>query len=345
MLSEFSACFRTPSRVSSPVSKLPEPVFSPLGESKRNCALGPLLTGFLFALTVISPAKSQIDTTLKEFYPLHLHDVWQYRDQNNTLYTYEVGIQDTSLPNGHHYAAVGVPPNFTTGYDFDRVDSLLRAETFGGPASDSCGGAPYEYSIYHLAEPVGSVWNICQDIVTTLCHPWFMRFEGISTATIFGQTRQVMRFTPGAYCAETMDTAWYFVDWSLVRGVGVYREETIEGTYRYLTGAVINGVQYGTIVGIHDLPSTIPNSFILKQNYPNPFNPVTTIEYELPEAANVTLKVYDALGREVATLVEDRQSAGRYHRILDASSLSSGVYFYTLIAGEYFKTRNLVIIR
>ncbi len=89
----------------------------------------------------------------------------------------------------------------------------------------------------------------------------------------------------------------------------------------------------------------VPAAFALDQNYPNPFNPTTTIGYSLPSGAPVSLVIYDALGRCVRTLVRERQDAGRHAAVLDASGLSSGVYFYHLRAGSYAQTKMLVIVR
>ncbi len=91
--------------------------------------------------------------------------------------------------------------------------------------------------------------------------------------------------------------------------------------------------------------SNIPYRYELYQNYPNPFNPVTMIKYDLPEATNVSLVVYDLLGREAAVLTSGMQPAGSYEVSLDASALASGVYFYKLEAGEFTSIKKMVIIK
>jgi hypothetical protein len=91
--------------------------------------------------------------------------------------------------------------------------------------------------------------------------------------------------------------------------------------------------------------SIYPATFALFQNYPNPFNPTTTIVYELPKQAKVTLRVYDILGREVASLVNTEKSKGRYEVEFNASHLPSGVYFYKLQAGDFIKTKKLVLLK
>lgn len=89
----------------------------------------------------------------------------------------------------------------------------------------------------------------------------------------------------------------------------------------------------------------IPASFELGQNYPNPFNPSTKIIYQIPEANLVTLKVYDVLGSELATLVNEEKSTGSYEVEFIASALSSGIYFYRLQAGKFTETKKLVLLK
>jgi len=91
--------------------------------------------------------------------------------------------------------------------------------------------------------------------------------------------------------------------------------------------------------------SQMPQMFALKQNYPNPFNPSTVINYQLPMNSLVTLKVFDILGREVATLVNEVIEAGSYNAQFDGSKLSSGIYFYTLNAGEFSATKKLLLLK
>jgi len=92
-------------------------------------------------------------------------------------------------------------------------------------------------------------------------------------------------------------------------------------------------------------PGTIPNEFTLYQNYPNPFNPTTVISYQLPVSSNVSIKVYDLLGREVSTLVEEYKQAGKYQINFNADGLSSGVYYYQLKTGNFIQTKKLIFLR
>jgi hypothetical protein len=89
----------------------------------------------------------------------------------------------------------------------------------------------------------------------------------------------------------------------------------------------------------------VPGSFVLEQNYPNPFNPLTTIRYNLPVASRVSLKMYNLLGQEVGTLVDELQEAGFKSVQWDASGVSSGVYFYRLRAGDFVQAKRMMVVR
>ncbi|MGD0339767.1 MAG: T9SS type A sorting domain-containing protein [Bacteroidota bacterium] len=112
------------------------------------------------------------------------------------------------------------------------------------------------------------------------------------------------------------------------------------------------GILYGepvdstsTSVESKGVISNIPAEYGLFQNYPNPFNPSTVISYQLPVTGFVALKVYDVLGREVETLVNERQNAGSHSVTFNANNLPSGVYFYRMQAGSYSETKKLILLR
>ncbi len=103
--------------------------------------------------------------------------------------------------------------------------------------------------------------------------------------------------------------------------------------------------KYHDIVGIDPNNTSVPKNFSLMQNYPNPFNPTTNIRYSIPVASQVSIKIYDALGNEVRTLVNEYRSVGNYVESFDASNLASGIYFYTLHAGDYVQTKKMSLIK
>ncbi len=103
-------------------------------------------------------------------------------------------------------------------------------------------------------------------------------------------------------------------------------------------------------VGVEDNGSDYPNEFALSQNYPNPFNPTTTIKYSIPidsrnEIGYVRLIIYDILGREIKTLVSEKQKPGNYEVEFDGSKLTSGIYFYRLQYADYVETKKMLMIK
>jgi len=120
-----------------------------------------------------------------------------------------------------------------------------------------------------------------------------------------------------------------------------------DGTTPFPDTMVVDYVRVYQLVNtsITDNNSKTPDQFALSQNYPNPFNPSTVISYQLPTSNNVSLKVYNAIGNEVATLVNERKEAGRYSVKLEASTLPSGIYFYHLHAGRFTETKKLILLK
>ncbi|MBK7629199.1 MAG: T9SS type A sorting domain-containing protein, partial [Ignavibacteriales bacterium] len=104
-------------------------------------------------------------------------------------------------------------------------------------------------------------------------------------------------------------------------------------------------ISESTLVGVEEEKDMYPEVFYLSQNHPNPFNPSTTIKWQQPETNIVTLKIYDVLGRELTTLINEELTAGNHETVFNASRLSSGVYFYQLQAGDFVQTKKMVLLR
>jgi len=98
-------------------------------------------------------------------------------------------------------------------------------------------------------------------------------------------------------------------------------------------------------VGIQNVQTGIPSQYLLAQNYPNPFNPVTNINFSLPKDGLVTLKVYDILGKEVITLVNENKQAGNYRVDFNGSNFASGMYFYKIESGSFVQTRRMILLK
>jgi hypothetical protein len=136
---------------------------------------------------------------------------------------------------------------------------------------------------------------------------------------------------------------FYIYQYDAIPGVSLFNQNSssIETAWYYHSFLYL-----GTSVD-DDLISDM--DFYLAQNYPNPFNPSTNIRYQIPEAGFVKLKIYDVLGREVATLVEEEKPAGSYEiefrSILDNKPLTSGIYLYKLSADSFTETKKMILIK
>jgi hypothetical protein len=119
---------------------------------------------------------------------------------------------------------------------------------------------------------------------------------------------------------------------------------------------IINGTQTGigtfcnAPVVVESDSISIPDRFELSQNFPNPFNPSTTIRYSIPldkkgETRNVLLKIYDVLGNEIVTLVNEKKPAGMYSVQFTMEKFSSGIYFYKLTSGDYVQTKKMILLK
>jgi hypothetical protein len=108
-------------------------------------------------------------------------------------------------------------------------------------------------------------------------------------------------------------------------------------------GVVLKTTSSG--IGIKKISTEIPDRFSLSQNYPNPFNPATNLRFEVTETGIVTLKIYDVLGREVTTLVNEQLEPGTYEVYWDASVYNGGVYFYSLASENYSQARKMILLK
>jgi len=125
------------------------------------------------------------------------------------------------------------------------------------------------------------------------------------------------------------------------------------GVYKFPSGKIIASdmntglyvLKMGTPFGIQTISGLTPKNFDLEQNYPNPFNPVTKFKFSIPISGNVLLKIFDVSGREVTEILNKPMQPGTYEVDWDASSFSSGVYFYSVTSGDFIQTRKMVLIK
>jgi hypothetical protein len=151
---------------------------------------------------------------------------------------------------------------------------------------------------------------------------------------------------------NTNATSW--VTLKFIKGAGTssnvnkytYIDENLNsGCYQYR----LKQIDYNGAAKYYELENRVtvsgPAGYALSQNYPNPFNPATTIKYSVARAGKVTLKIFDILGKEIATLVNEQKEPGQYYYEFDGSKFDTGVYFYTLKAGDFLQTKKMIIIK
>ena len=151
----------------------------------------------------------------------------------------------------------------------------------------------------------------------------------------------------GVFLSTNSGTSWTAVNSGLpddeevrslaVSGTNLFAGTSGSGVWMRPISEMITGV-----TGNHD---NLPANYSLQQNYPNPFNPSTTIKYSVPKTSLVTIKVYNVLGKEIATLVNEEKSAGNYSVQFTGSKLSSGVYFYRMQADSFVQTKKLLLLK
>jgi hypothetical protein len=173
----------------------------------------------------------------------------------------------------------------------------------------------------------------------------------------FGEALGWMKIPPTATYYTLLD----------VHGAGAQRSDPKSGSYTsYFLGYDINNnpvyglgpqgdvirinnyvrlVRTAFSTGINNEGYETPNSFALYQNYPNPFNPMTNIKYDLPKSSFVKLVIFDILGREIETLVNEKQTAGTYESVFNATIYSSGIYFYKLTTDGFINTKKMILLK
>jgi hypothetical protein len=119
---------------------------------------------------------------------------------------------------------------------------------------------------------------------------------------------------------------------------------TLQGASTIIESGFLADTLFRTLTSVASHEG-VPKEFMLEQNFPNPFNPSTTIHIELPHASRVILSVYNVLGQEVLTLIDEEKPAGIFDVRFSASNLSSGTYLYRLRAGEYVSTKRMLVLK
>lgn len=182
----------------------------------------------------------------------------------------------------------------------------------------------------------GATWNLMNSGTTQSL--FGVKFIDAQTGYACGYTGAIIRTTDGGdnWTPQTSPLSEILTD--------VWFTNANTGYISSWSGKILKTTN-GGITFISPVNTEIPKSFKLEQNYPNPFNPKTKFKFSLPLTGSVLLKIFDIMGREITTLVNKSMQAGSYEVDWDASTYSSGVYFYTLTSGDFTQTRKMVLIK
>lgn len=259
---------------------------------------------------------------------------------NGTSYVFLWGNQE---PPGSFY-------NWYTSVDISYDGQYVAAGTLNFLSSSTFDG---KVKVFKTSGSGTPLWTYagCGDEITAVS---FSKNADILAASSYGE---FSNSTEDLYLFKTLsgNTPFYKLNtpgslfYCSISGNG--RTVTASGKAVHARQFGLGGVLYNIDVDTSGTPVSVSNNsilrdnFILNQNYPNPFNPKTVIRYVLPSEGFVTLKIYDALGNEVSTLINKKQNQGSYEVVFDATALSSGVYFYRLESGGYSDVKKFVLMK
>lgn len=290
--------------------------------------------------------ESIVDENPLDYYPLHVGDKWIYQikhipgwsgNETNYSLTREV-LCDTIFSNSIKYYRIKESRDDTNLVHIynERIDSI-KGKIY---RVDSLFQDNDERLIYDLSIKDGTsfpTWNL---YLNSYLEEVIFKIEN-SIQQIFENDTSLKE----AVLFETeQEGTIHGTSYILAKDIGIFYHHSswLDGfdQFQFLQSAHINGVKYGdtTLVGIYEKTNNIQIEFSLSQNYPNPFNPTTTIEYTIPVGATheslIQLRIFDVLGREIATLVNEIKKPGTYQVTFNAENLSSGIYFYEFRSGQ-----------
>jgi hypothetical protein len=247
------------------------------------------------------------------------------------------------------YAGNALYRSTDNGTTWTKIDSLLPARVSVGAlaVSENILFAATNHGVYSSTD-VGSTWRegskgLLQDSVGSYL-PVSILYTNEAITSLRGYLFAAI--DNRLFMSDNMGTSWQPIDLGLSENEGQLLGITAD--QNDLFASTDNGIWHlplSSIITAVGSKQEFPLSFRLFQNYPNPLNPSTTISYDLPTRSVVTLKIFNVLGQEVATLVNGEVQAGRHQVQWDARRLSSGVYFYRLQAGKFVENKKMTLLR
>jgi hypothetical protein len=225
------------------------------------------------------------------------------------------------MPNGQTFARFG---SFWPRYQRKEGDKV-----FIFSPEDSL-----EYVMYDFLGSIGDTVGFYVFVGDT----FDVTMQGFTTENLFGQSRRIWQFWHIARKLSDMDSYRTIAD-----SIGLIESSDWGWGTRRISGAIISGITYGTIVSVPRERASEPATFVLFQNYPNPFNSQTDIAFQLGTRSKVLLDIFDILGHRLRVLVSSTLEAGVYHVPFESESLSSGAYVYRLSVNGSSQSRTMIL--
>ncbi|MGH7450601.1 MAG: T9SS type A sorting domain-containing protein, partial [bacterium] len=248
-------------------------------------------------------------------------------------------------------------------FDKDGVQTLaLSSVTYGGGglAIEVAGGTTLDFGVSELGGNGLFILNENATIATAHAGGIAGTVRSTGNVTFNAGASYIFNGTTAQATSALMPATVNGLAINNSAGVVLSQATTINGVLRLMAGEFDNTIPFmlgpnGSIsfeggrlkftTSVDEQVSEIPTEFALFQNYPNPFNPSTTIRYHVPKRTHVTLKIHDAMGREVAELVNGEHDAGAYDIVWDAQGLTSGVYYYRISAEDFTSVRKFILMK
>jgi len=313
---------------------------------------------FITLIIVLLSSLQAQDTSITNYMPMSVGNVWVYHASAFGNYCLcnkfiQTKITGTVIKNGKTYYLFQNSVKLIECYVHNCIDPFFdtnRVDPVSGNifkyTSSGCSYTPNEIMIDSLRARLNDTIHIsCSTNTDLKCYD-------TNSVVLFGVSRPAKNFE-----AILFEGSWGH---RYVKGIGLAstgRSALWCICNTNILGCVINGIVYGdttfTLLGLDPISTTIPEEFSLSQNYPNPFNPSTKIKFDIPvfplmkgaRGMYVRLTIYDLLGREVSTLVNQQLKPGTYEVEFDGTNYPSGVYFYGLTGESFNLTKRLVLIK
>jgi hypothetical protein len=305
-------------------------------EDAENVEVPSLSTGGIadtIATVVIDNSFSQLEPNVRV-------RVTVYSWHNDDFFIVKYTTTNTgTAPYNLYLGAFVVPkPSNTYGLESVSYDATKKVAYFFRTGQDPhiglkvVSGDPYSF---HPLDWDAYSPNPDADEATDSTRYWMTATPGFDPTVVSGVNGSAFNLNAGERTIAPGDSATVYYAVIFTTSLNALLAEADSAQIRY----------DGVFTGITPLAGAVPEEFGLSQNYPNPFNPETRIAFAVKNASPTTLKVYDMLGREVATLVDAQLAPGSYAVSFAGHGLASGTYFYTLTAGSYRETRRMMLVR